>query len=178
MLIAAFVWPHLAEATQRRAKRQGAGASSSPAASAGVNDVNLNDYFKAGEEDLKKGRADQAVRIFQAIHSYTGESLELLTCVGEAYEKALKEANLDQNQREDLYLKTQRMTALTTRYTKLKADSAYYLGLAYARKGDSAQARKYLLETCRTVPFSLDPASVWMKSKNLLLSISNLDGEF
>ena len=70
-----------------------------------------------------------------------------------------------QNQKETLYLKLQRIAGLTTRYTQMKGESAYNLGVAYAKKGDAAQAREYLLEACRTVPFSLDPASVWMKSK-------------
>ena len=80
--------------------------------------------------------------------------------------------------RKTLYLRLQRLQGLTARYTKLKGESAYNLGLAYSKKGDSAQARKYLFDACRAAPFSLDPGSLWMKSKDLFLSISGLDGEF
>ena len=143
-----------------------------------MNDLNLQDYFKAGEDQLKKGRTDEALRIFQAVYRYTDDNLKFMACVGEAYEKARNDPNLAQNQKETLYLKLQRIAGLAARYTKLKGESAYNLGLAYSKKGDAAQARGYLLEACRTVPFSLDPASLWMKSKDLFLSISNLDGEF
>jgi tetratricopeptide (TPR) repeat protein len=178
VLMAALMWPYSVHGAPRKAKRQaGAPVSSSPAA-VGVNDLNLLDYFKAGEDQLKKGRTDDALRVFRAIYSYTGDSLKFMACVREAYEKTQNDPNLAQNQKETLYLRLQRISGLAASYTKLKGESAYNLGLAYSKKGDAAQARGYLLEACRAAPFSLDPASLWVKSKDLLLSISNLDGEF
>jgi hypothetical protein len=52
------------------------------------------------------------------------------------------------------------------------------VGAAYAKRGDAEQARKYLLEVCQTAPFSLNPKSTWLKSKNLLLALFQLEGEF
>jgi tetratricopeptide (TPR) repeat protein len=176
--MAALVWPHAAQGADRKAKRQAERFVSSPPGAIGVSDLNLQDYFKAGEDQLKKGRADEALRSFYAVYRYTDDSLKLVAYVGEAYEKARNDPNMAQNQKETLYLKLQRMAGLTARYTKLKGESAYGLGLAYSKKGDAAQARGYLLEACRAAPFSLDRGSLWMKSKDLFLSISSLDGEF
>ncbi len=168
--------PQLLAAAEKKSKKA---AQPAPAAAvSGVTDVNLLDYWKSGEEQLKKGRTDDAVRSFLAVHSFCRDNLLLIKCVREAYEKALGDANLKQSQREDLYLKQQRISSLTARYQRFKGESAYNVGLAYKKRGDAEQARKYLIEACQTVPFSLDPASTWMKSKNLLLAISGLEGEF
>lgn len=173
----ALMWPYSVHGAERKARRQATPASSPPAA-AEVNDLNLLDQFKAGEDQLKKGRTDESLRIFRAIYSYTGDSLKFMACVREAYEKAQNDPGMAQNQKETLYLRLQRISGLAAAYAKMKAEAAYNLGLGYSKKGDTAQARGYLLEACRIAPFSLDPGSVWMKSKDLLLSISNLDGEF
>ena len=178
VLMAALIWPYSAQGADRKAKRQTAKPVSSAPDTVGVNDLNLQDYVKAGEDQLKKGRTDEALRSFHAIYRYTDDNLKFMACVGEAYEKARNNPNLAQNQKETLYLRLQRLAGLTTRYTKLKGESAYNLGLVYSKKGDAAQARGYLLDACRIVPFSLDPGSLWMKSKDLFLSISSLDGEF
>jgi tetratricopeptide (TPR) repeat protein len=143
-----------------------------------VNDVNVGDLFKAGEEHLKKGKRDDALKTFLGIYEYARDTLVLLKCVKGGYEKALPTLATDQNEKEELYLKLQRITSLTTRYIELKGESAYRIGLVYRLKGNAEQARKYLLETCQTSPFSLDPDSTWMKAKELLLSLSNLEGEF
>lgn len=126
----------------------------------------------------KRGKADDALRVFQAIYDYTRDGLTLMKCVKPLYEKAVSGQNLEQNQREDLYLKLQRIGVLSGQYAKLKGESAYQIGAVYAKKGNGEQARKYLIEACQTVPFSLDPPSTWMRSKSLLLTISNLEGEF
>jgi tetratricopeptide (TPR) repeat protein len=178
VLIAALIWPHSVHGAQQKAKRQAAAPASPSSAPVEVTDLNLLESFKAGQDQLKKGRTDDALRIFHAIYSYAGDSLKLMACVREAYEKAQNDPSVAQNQKETLYLRLQRISALSAGYTKLKGESAYNLGLAYSKKGNAAQARGYLLEACRATPFSLDPDSVWMKSKNLFLSISNLDGEF
>jgi tetratricopeptide (TPR) repeat protein len=178
ILMAALIWPHSAQGADRKAKRQAAKPVVSAPDTIGVNDLNLQDYVKAGEDQLKKGKTDEALSSFHAVYRYTDDNLKFMACVREAYEKAQNDPNLAQNQKETLYLKLQRLAGLTTRYTKVKREAAYNLGLVYSKKGDAAQARGYLLDACRTAPFSLDAGSLWMKSKDLFLSISNLDGEF
>jgi tetratricopeptide (TPR) repeat protein len=145
---------------------------------ANVNDVNVDDHFKAGEDLLKKGKQDQALRLFLGVYDYSRDILTLLKCVKAGYEKALAGSGIDQEQKEELLLKVQRIASLNSRYTGFKGEAAYRIGVVYRAKGNSEQARKYLLETCQTSPFSLDPASTWMKAKEMLLSLSNLEGEF
>lgn len=140
--------------------------------------MTVNTQFEAGDNLLKKERADDALRIFQAIYDYSRDVLLLLKSVKGGYEKAISGTGIDQTKKEDLYLKLQRITSLTGRYTELKSESAFRIGMIYKTKGNSEQARKFLLETCQIAPFSLDPASTWMKSKNALLSLSSLEGEF
>ena len=174
-----LVWPHLAEAAEKKAKKRPLNYSSALAeTTTAVTDVTLGDVFKTGQEDFKKGRIDEALRAFQAVRTYTEENLQFMKCAGDAYDKALGDQNLSQSQREDLFLKKQRITTLSSRYGRIRGESAYFMGAAYAKRGDTAQARKYLLEACRTLPFSLDQASPWMKAKALFLSLSILDGEF
>jgi hypothetical protein len=144
-----------------------------------VNDVNVDDLFKSGEESLKKGRQDDALRTFQGVYVYAKDVLALMKCVKGGYDKALAQSEgVDQNTREELYLKLQKISSLTGRYTELKNESAYRIGAIYRAKGNAEQARKYLLEVCQTAPFSLDPGSTWMKSKEILLGLSHLEGEF
>ncbi len=106
---------------------------------------------------MKKGRTDEALRIFQAVYRYTDDNLKFIACVGEAYEKARNDPNLAQDQKETLYLKLQRIAGLTTRYTRVKGESAYNLGLVYSKKGDTAQAREYLIDACRTATLLARP---------------------
>ena len=178
LLLSAFMGPRYAAAAERKQKRPPAAKPTPAPAPVAINDVNLEDRFRAAEDLFKKGKADEALGIFQSIYDYTGGALALMKCVKPAYEKALAGQNLEQSQREDLYLKLQRIGALSTLYSRIRGESAYQLGVIYAKKGNAPQARRYLLEVCQTVPFSLDAASPWMKSKNLLLTLSNLDGEF
>jgi hypothetical protein len=165
-------------AAERKAKRSLDPGTGPAAASVDINDVNLGTQFEAGEGFLKRGKPDEALRVFQAIYNYTRDTLSLLKCVKGAYEKALSGTGIDQAKKEDLFLKLERVASLTVRYADLKGESAYRIGEIYKGKGNSEQARKYLLETCQTVNFSLEPQSTWMKAKNLLLTLSNLEGEF
>jgi tetratricopeptide (TPR) repeat protein len=148
------------------------------APSVDVNDVNLNSQFEIAEGLLKKGKPDDALRLFQAVYNYARDTLALLKTVKGAYEKALSGAAIDQAKKEDLFLKLERVSSLSVRYTDIKSEAAYHLGEIYKAKSNSEQARKYLLEACQTASFSLDPSSTWMKAKNLLLVLSNLEGEF
>lgn len=185
LLLSLFCSPHSLFAAQKKAKRPpvekpapAAPAPAAPAPAHSISDANVVDQLRAAEDLFKKGKTDEALRIFQSIYDYTRDALNLMKCVKASYDKAVAGPNLEQNQKEDLYLKLQRIGALSAQYGKLKGESAYQVGAAHAKKGNNEQARKYLLEACQTVPFSLDPASTWMRSKNLLLSISNLEGEF
>ena len=153
-------------------------APAGPAVAA-VNDANVQESLRSAQDQLNKGKIDEALRMLQAVHSYAVDNLQLMACVGEAYEKARNnDQALSQDQKETLYLRQQRMGGLVAAYTKVRGESAYNLGLAYVKKGDAPQARKYLVEACRTAPFSMDPASLWMRSKDLFLKISGLEGEF
>jgi hypothetical protein len=168
----------LTYAAENKAKRLSPPRAAQEAPSVDVNDVTVNAQFETGDGFLKKERSDDALRVFQAIYDYTRDVLLLLKSVRGGYEKAISGTSIEQTKKEDLYLKLQRITSLTGRYTELKSESAYRIGMIYKTKNSREQARKYLLETCQTAPFSLDPASTWMKSKNALLSLSSLEGEF
>jgi hypothetical protein len=166
-------------AAEKKAKRPNPPPRPAPVStSVEVNDVTIGAQFESGDNLLKKERYDEALRVFQAIYDYTRDVLQLLKSVKGGYEKALSGNGLDQNKKEDLFLKLQRITSLNNRYTELKAESAFRIGVIQKTKGNSEQARKYFLETCQTAPFSLDPSSTWMKAKNALLTLSNLEGEF
>jgi hypothetical protein len=177
-LLSSLLCSDLSAATEKKITRQPEVRQATAAVPVAVNDVNVDDFFKAGEEYLKKGKRDDALKTFLGIYEYSKDVLLLLKCVKGGYDKALPTLGTDQNEKEELYLKLQRITSLTTRYTMLKGESAYRIGLVYRLKGNAEQSRKYLLETCQTSPFSLDPESTWMKAKESLLSLSNLEGEF
>ena len=144
-----------------------------------INDVNIQSVFKTGEALFKKEQTDESLRIFLGIYRYSKDMLTFLEIVQPNYEKLLSEnPSLTQEQKEELYIKQNRVRDLTSKYSSLRIESAYYVGAAYAKRGDAEQARKYLLEVCQTAPFSLNPKSTWLKSKNLLLALFQLEGEF
>ncbi len=179
ILAAALLWPHYAMGADKKAKRPAAKpAQSESAAAATVNDANLHDSLRTAEDQIKKGRAEDALRILLAVHGYTSDSLKFLACAGEAYEKARNDPNLAQDKKETLYLKQQRIGSLVDTVYQGQGGSRLRPGRRLCEERGPAQARKYLIEACRTVPFSTDPASLWMKSKDVFLKISNLDGEF
>jgi hypothetical protein len=144
-----------------------------------INDVNVQSVFKTGEALFKKEQTDESLRVFLGIYRYSRDMLTFLEIVRPNYEKLLSEnPSLTQEQKEELYIKQNRVRDLTSKYASLRIESAYYVGAAYAKRGDAEQARKYLLEVCQTAPFSLNPKSTWLKSKNLLLALFQLEGEF
>jgi len=125
---------------------------SSPSVTAVIKDANVEDQFKAAEAQSRRGKTDDALRVFQGIYDYTRDALALMKCVKGAYDKAVSGQNLDQNQREDLYVKLQRMAELAAQYGRLKGESAYQMGAIYVKKGNVEQARKYLPKS--TAPLS------------------------
>jgi hypothetical protein len=116
--------------------------------------------------------------MFLNVHDYAKDLLATLQCAQGRYEKAVAELSLSQPQKEDLYIKLQTIKGLNAQYGRLEAESAYNAGALLVRKGDSGSARKYLIEACQKLPFSPDPNSSWVKSKNLLLGLFHLEGEF
>ena len=149
-----------------------------PARESALNDSTVQQFFKQGEEFFKKDKPEEAIRIFLSIYRFSKDMLTFLPIVQPQYEKLLKEGSLSQEEKEDVYIKQKRIQDLTNKYTTLKVESAYYAGAIYAKRGDSEQARRYLLEVCQTAPFSLNPKSTWSRSKDLLLALFQLEGEF
>ena len=180
-LILLFLFPQSIFAAEKKSRRAQVVARpttvSVPSAPA-INDANIEEQFKAAQDLAKRGKADEALRVFQGIYDYTRDALALVKCVNAAYDKGASGQALDQSQKEDLYLKLERIKELTSRYTMLKAESAFQVGAIHAKKGNGELAKKYLLEVCQTAPFSLAPSSIWMRSKNLLLGLFGLEGEF
>lgn len=134
--------------------------------------------FHEAEARLKKGAATEALKLFQNVYDQAKTGVAAMECVKSAYGKLGNDAALEQGVNEELFIKLQRIASLEPQFARYRAESAYHIGSIYARRGDYEQARKYLLEVCRTAPPSLDPASLWMKSKNLLLETLYLQGEF
>ena len=149
-----------------------------PTRETALNDSTVQQLFKQGEEFLKKDKPEEAIRIFLNIYRFSKDMLTFLPIVQPQYEKLLKEGSLSQEEKEDVYIKQKRIQDLTNKYTSLKIESAYYAGAIYAKRGDSEQARRYLLEVCQMAPFSLNPKSTWSRSKDLLLALFQLEGEF
>ena len=175
--------PALCQAQARKMPKQGPKQGSATKVTqpreTTINDVNIQSVFKTGEELFKQGKTDDSLRTFLGIYRYSRDMLTFLEIVRPNNEKLLTEnPSLSQEEKEDLYIKQKRMKDLTSKYQSLRVESAYYVGAAYAKRGDAEQARKYLLEVCQTAPFSLKPKSTWMKSKNLLLALFQLEGEF
>lgn len=171
--------PALCQAQARKVPKQGPAPKVAQPRETTINDVNVQSVFKTGEELFKQGKTDDSLRTFLGIYRYSRDMLTFLDIVRPNYEKLLTDnPSLSQEEKEDLYIKQKRMKDLTSKYQSLRVESAYYAGAAYTKRGDAEQARKYLLEVCQTAPFSLKPKSTWMKSKNLLLALFQLEGEF
>ncbi len=150
-----------------------------PPREAAINDTTIQAVFKNGEELFKQGKTEESLRLFLGIYRYSKDMLTFLEIVRPNYEKLLEQnPSMTQDEREELYIKQKRVRDLNAKYTSLRVESAYYVGACYAKRGDTEQARKYLLEVCQAAPFSINPKSTWSKSKNLLLALFQLEGEF
>jgi hypothetical protein len=179
MILALMLSPTVCQGQTRKAPRQTPPQKAAQPRETTINDVNIQAVFKTGEELFKKEKTDESLRIFLGIYRYSKDMITFLETVRPNYEKLLNEnTSLGQEEKEELYIKQKRMRDLTSKYSSLRIESAYYVGAAYAKRGDTEQARKYLLEVCQTAPFSLKPKSTWLKSKNLLLALFQLEGEF
>lgn len=134
--------------------------------------------FTKAEELLKKGDSENSLRIFIKVYDYTKDALETMNFIQKQYEGIIKDPAIDQNEKEDIFIKLNRMKQLTPKYSSIKTATAYNMGHIYTKKGDSDKARKYLSEVLETTPFSTKQSSLWMKSKTLLLEVYGLEGEF
>jgi len=139
---------------------------------------NIQSSFGKAEELFKKGDSENSLKIFIRIYDYTKEALATINFVQKQYEALIKEPATDQNEKEDIFIKLNRMKQLIPKYSGIKTASAYNIGYIYAKKGDSDKARKYLSEVLESTPFSTKQSSLWMKSKTLLLDLYGLEGEF
>lgn len=134
--------------------------------------------FREAEEKLRKGAISEALRIFQDVYDRAKAGVAAMDCVKSAYIKLGADVSLEQDAKEDLFIRLQRIASLKPQYVQYRNESAYYIGLIHARLGDNEQARKYLLEVCQSAPVSREPASLWMKAKTLLLETLYIENEF
>jgi tetratricopeptide (TPR) repeat protein len=143
-----------------------------------MTDANVQASFKKAEELLKKGDADGSQKIFVKVYDYTKEALTTMTFIQGQYDKLVNDPSTNQSEKEDIYIKLQRVKQVTAKYSSIKSASAYNLGYIYTKKGDPEKARKFLAEVVETTPFSTRKGSTWMKAKTLLLELYGLEGEF
>jgi hypothetical protein len=143
-----------------------------------MTDANVQASFKKGEELLKTGDADGSQKIFVKVYDYTKEALTTMTFIQGQYDKLVNDPSTNQSEREDIYIKLQRVKQVTAKYSIIKSASAYNLGYIYTKKRDPEKARKFLAEVVETTPFSTRKGSTWMKAKTLLLELYGLEGEF
>lgn len=143
-----------------------------------INDTNLISTSKRADELLKKGGLDASLALYIKIYDYTNQVLNIVKFLSPQYEKLLNDDATSRTDKEDFYIKQKRMLQLTPRYKAVKETVTYNIGYIYAKKGDNDKAIKYLTEVIETSPFSHKQDSLWMKSKNILLGVYGLEGEF
>jgi hypothetical protein len=143
-----------------------------------VDDSNLRSYLAKADEQYKKGGFDNALRIYLKTYDFTKDVLATVKVIKTGYEKVINEPSATQNEKEDILIKLKRISQFTARYNDIQDLSAYRIGYIYAKKGDGEKARKYLAEVMDSATYSTERDSFWMKTKTLLLSLYNLEGEF
>lgn len=143
-----------------------------------LTDGNLSAQFARAEELFKKGQQEGALKNYVRISEYTKEVLESVKIIRAAYEKAVSDPSISQQDKEDLFVKLKRIGQLTARYEPIRLNSLYRAGYIFAKRGDVERARKYLGEIMAASPYSTQKDSLWMKAKTLLLDLHNLEGEF
>jgi len=143
-----------------------------------ITDSNIQASLGKAEEHLKKGDDENSLRIFIKIYDYAKEVLTTIGLVQKQYEMLLDNSATGQNEKEDIFIKLNRIKQLTPKYNSIKITSAYNIGYIFTKKGDSEKARKFLSEVLESTPFSIKQSSLWMKSKTLLLDLYGLEGEF
>ncbi|RPJ58392.1 MAG: hypothetical protein EHM12_07885 [Dehalococcoidia bacterium] len=173
LIILALLTPSVTFGAEKKPKKQPATVQETA-----ITDANITASHKKADEMLKKGDLDASGKIYQKIYDYTKGALNTTKLIQAQYEKVLNDPATAQNDREELFIKLKRIKQLVPKYNGIKETSAYNMGYIYAKKGDPERARRFLSEVLDTAPFSLEPNSLWMKTKTLLLSQYGLEGEF
>ncbi len=143
-----------------------------------VSDSNIQAQLKKAQDLFKNKNYDAALKPYQDIYDYTKEVLPLVKFMRGQYDKAVNQPSLAQTEKEEAHIKLKRSGQLIAKYESIHGAVLYPLGFIYAKKGAAEKAKHYLKEAVETLPFSLKTESTWMKSKNLLLSLYQLEGEF
>jgi tetratricopeptide (TPR) repeat protein len=172
-LAATIIFPNLSYGSEKKIKKQPVQKEA-----AAITGSTVQASFAKAEELLKKGDSENSLRIFIKVYDYTKEALATIIFVQKQYETIIKDPATDQNEKEDIFIKLNRMKQLVPKYSSIKTATAYNMGYIYAKRGESDKARKYLSEVLEATPFSTKQSSLWMKSKTLLLEVYGLEGEF
>jgi hypothetical protein len=143
-----------------------------------INDANVTGSLKRAEELVKAGEIEKPLATLLAIHDFAEDVVQILTAFRANYEKALNDAAVKQEDKEEIYIKIQRIERLAEKYGPIREASTYQVGYLYAKKGDPDKARRFLSEALKIAPFSMKKDSTCMKAKTLLLRVYGLEGEF
>jgi hypothetical protein len=173
----ALIFPESSVGAEKKVKKQPA-QKEVVQKEAVMTDANVQTSFKRAEEGLKRGDVDGSQKIFVKVYDYTKEALTTMTFIQGQYDKIVSDPLTNQSEREDIFIKLQRVKQVTAKYSGIKSASAYNLGYIFTKKGDPEKARKFLGEVVETTPFSTKKGSTWMKAKTLLLELYGLEGEF
>jgi len=175
-LAVTILFPNASYGVEKKIKKQP--AQKEVRESGAITGSNVQASFGKAEELLKKGDSETSLRIFIKVYDYTKEALTTINFVQKQYETAIKDPAIEQSEKEDIFIKLNRMKQLTPKYAGIKTATAYNMGYIYTKRGDSDKARKYLSEVLEVTPFSVKQGSLWIKSKTLLLEVYGLEGEF
>ncbi len=96
-----------------------------------MTDSNVQTSFKKAEDLLKKGDIDGSQRIFIKVYDYTKEALATMTFIQGQYEKVVNDPSTNQTEKEDMFIKLQRVRQVTSKYNIIKSAAAYDLGYIY-----------------------------------------------
>jgi hypothetical protein len=173
-----LLMPELSFGAEKKAVKKQPSQKEAVQKDALMTDANVQTSVKKAEELLKKGDVDSSQKIFVKVYDYTKEALTTMTFIQGQYDKIVSDPSTNQSEREDIFIKLQRVKQVTAKYSSIKSSSAYNLGYIYTKKGDPERARKFLGEVVETTPFSTKKGSTWMKAKTLLLELYGLEGEF
>ncbi|MCX5811601.1 MAG: tetratricopeptide repeat protein [Proteobacteria bacterium] len=171
-----IIFPNVSHGAEKKIKKQPVQKEVKEAVV--ITGSNIQASLGKAEEYLKKGDSDSSLRVFIKIYDYTKEVLTTIGIVQSQYEMLFNDSAIGQNEKEDIFIKLNRIKQLTPKYTNIKIASAYNIGYIYSKKGDSEKARTFLSEVLEATPFSTKQSSLWMKSKTLLLDLYGLEGEF
>lgn len=153
-------------------------ARSTSVKSSAINDSNINAALKRADEMMKKGEVDGPLKILVSVYEYSKDVLYTVKFFQGHYEKVVNDPTTAQGEKEEIYIKLKRMGQLVPKYNSIKEVTTYNLGYLYAKKNDTENARKYLIEVLELTPFSTKKDSLSIRAKTLLLDLYGLEGEF